>query len=358
MKLAHIRVLHSEEEALLASKLAGLLFLSAALSGPALLVLPGVEVSNVGLVLGLSAVAGLWGLYCLALSGPERFGPLYWHLPAIYVMCAVAVIAACTGGATSPARFYLFFQLVYVAYFYPQRHAIPYLAGCVLIGLLPLAYDRGAVEGGYLAEAIVLTPAYVLLGMLIVKGKALLLKLTQEARSLSLRDPLTDLANRRALREWLQERMEREEPTGLVLIDLDGFKDVNTLHGYAEGDRVICETARTLQECVRSNDLVARLGGDEFAILVSSADSQELGALALRLLSAIRSLSAQLALERVSLSASVGWVTYPRNGVTTDDLIAGADFCLRHAKRSGKDRVVSGLERGPQVAEIGAVPPH
>ena len=358
MKLSHIRVLHSEAEALLASRLAGLLFLSAALSGPALLVLPGVEVSNAALVLGLSALAGVWGIYCLLFSAPERYGPLFWHVPAVYVMVAAAITAACTGGATSPARFYLFFQLVYVAYFYPQRHAIPYLAGCVVVELLPLAYDRGAIEGGYLAEVIILAPAYVLLGMLIVKGKTLLLKLTDEARSLSRRDPLTDLANRRALREWLQERMERKEPTGLILVDLDGFKDVNTLHGYAQGDSVICETARTLQTCVRPDDLVARLGGDEFAILVSSADSDKLGALALRLLDSIRSMGERLHLEEVSLSASVGWVTYPHNGVTTDDLIAGADYCLRDAKRSGKDRVVSGVDWAPQAGREHAALPE
>ena len=74
---------------------------------------------------------------------------------------------------------------------------------------------------------------------------------------------------------WLEERFARDdqEALGLLLVDLDGFKDVNTLHGYQMGDRVLCRTARALETCVRDRDMVARLGGDEFAVLVPVPDA-------------------------------------------------------------------------------------
>ena len=71
--------------------------------------------------------------------------------------------------------------------------------------------------------------------------------------------------------------MTDDARVGMILADLDGFKDVNTLHGYPAGDAVLCETARTLQSCVRTGDFVARLGGDEFAVLTVHADTRRDG---------------------------------------------------------------------------------
>ena len=136
---------------------------------------------------------------------------------------------------------------------------------------MPLLYDRAAVDEGYIGELIVVCPAYVVLGLLIIKGKELLVELREQAEALALLDPLTDLPNRRAMLEWLTAETLRESRTGLLLVDLDGFKDVNTAHGYPAGDAVLRETAERLRHCVRTDDMVARLGGDEFAVLAPSA---------------------------------------------------------------------------------------
>ena len=100
---------------------------------------------------------------------------------------------ASTGGADSPARFYLFFLLVYAAYFYQRHDALPYVLSCVPVALLPLFYDSGAVEEGYIGELIVVCPAYVVLGLLIINGKELLVSLRERAEALALLDPLTEL---------------------------------------------------------------------------------------------------------------------------------------------------------------------
>jgi diguanylate cyclase (GGDEF)-like protein len=121
---------------------------------------------------------------------------------------------------------------------------------------------------------------------------------------------------------------------------------VNTVHGYPAGDAVLCDTAARLRRPVRPDDVVARLGGDEFAILAAAATPQAMRALAARTLSSLRGLGH----EEFSLTASIGWVIYPDDGQSVDELIAAADFCLRGAKLTGKDRAVSALDWAPDLA--------
>jgi diguanylate cyclase (GGDEF)-like protein len=132
----------------------------------------------------------------------------------------------------------------------------------------------------------------------------------------------------------------------MILADLDGFKDVNTLHGYPAGDGVLCQTAQTLLSCVRGNDFVARLGGDEFAILTVRADFASMNSLSMRVLDAIRAMPRGEA-EDVELTVSVGWALHPDDAGTIDELVAAADFCVRGAKLTGKDRALAAVDWAP-----------
>lgn len=212
---------------------------------------------------------------------------------------------------------------------------------------MPLLYDDNAVADGYIGEVIVVCLAYVILGLLVIKGKELLVELRERAEALALLDPLTELPNRRAMVDWLTVETRRESPTGLVLVDLDGFKDVNTAHGYPAGDAVLRETAARLIGAVRSQDVVARLGGDEFAVLAPEVSPEAMRALADSVLAALRDLNH----DGVRVTASVGWVIHPDDAETVDDLIAAADFCLRGAKLTGKDRALSAEDWAPEPSE-------
>ncbi len=335
-----------EEERDLAGRLAGVLFLTAGITAVVLLLVPGVENAHRHWVVALAAICVSWGLFCVTLAQPERHGPWFWHGPAIGSLFIVAGVAASTGGADSPARFYLFFLLFYATYFYRRHDAFPYVLGCVAVALLPLFYDSNAVADGYIGELIIVCPADLLLGGVIIQGKELLVGLRERAEALALLDPLTDLPNRRAMLDWLSAETERESPTGLMIVDLDGFKDVNTAHGYPAGDAVLRDAAARLRHCVRTDDVVARLGGDEFAVLAPGATSEAMRVLAERTLRSLRDLRH----EDISLTASVGWVIYPDDAQSVDDLIAAADFCLRGAKLTGKDRALSTRDWTPDVA--------
>jgi diguanylate cyclase (GGDEF)-like protein len=215
------------------------------------------------------------------------------------------------------------------------------------VALLPLLYDDNAVADGYIGEVIVVCLAYLILGLLIIKGKELLVELRERAEALALLDPLTELPNRRAMIDWLTVAIEGESPTGLLLVDLDGFKDVNTAHGYPAGDGVLRETAARLTRAVRVVDMVARLGGDEFAVLAPDPTPEVMRALADSVLAGLR----DLGYEGLRVTASLGWVIHPDDASTVDDLIAAADFCLRGAKLTGKDRALSAEDWAPEPDE-------
>ena len=331
---------------MLAGKLAGVLFLTAGVAIVLQLFLPGVEDRHWPWVLALSAASVAWALFCLTLARPEEHGAWFWHVPATLSIALIAGLMAATGGADSPARFYGFFLLFYACYFFQRRLARFYVLGCVAIALSPLPYDRAAIGEGYLSELIVVGAAYVTLGWLIIAGKRIMVDLRERARTLSLRDPLTDLPNRRALLEWLGRQMDADVKVGMVLADLDGFKDVNTLHGYPAGDAVLCATARTLQSCVRTGDFVARLGGDEFAVLTLHTEADAMNALSMRLLDAVRAMPRR-GTEDVQLTVSIGWALYPDDAGTIDELVAAADFCVRGAKLTGKDRALAAVHWAP-----------
>jgi diguanylate cyclase (GGDEF)-like protein len=347
--------LDTPQERKLAGTLAGVLFLTAAAGVPSIPLLPGGATSHWPWLIGIATACAIWGALCLWVIHFENVPRIVFWAPGLLALVLIAVVMACTGGANSPARFYCFFVLVFGTYFLAPREAYVYIAGCVAVHASPLLYDSG---DQYVGEVMVMSTAYVLLGVLLMRGKGLLVELRARANQQALHDPLTDLPNRRAMLAWLENALDPEEklgPVGLVLVDLDGFKDVNTVHGYPEGDRVLCETARVLEGCVRDDDMVARLGGDEFAVLAVRASEAGMRALAQRVLDATRGLHDRLDLGQVHLTASVGWVMYPNDADTIDELIATADVCMRGAKATGKDRALSVVDWTPETADQPAV---
>ena len=129
--------------------------------------------------------------------------------------------------------------------------------------------------------------------------------------------------------------------TGLMLVDLDEFKDANTLYGHPGGDEVLKATAGALLASARGDDMVVRLGGDEFAIVARGVDRAVMDRLAKRVIAAVRETNHALAMDAFRLSASVGWAIYPGDAQTVGDLMSAADLALQAAKQGGKDRAES-----------------
>jgi diguanylate cyclase (GGDEF)-like protein len=340
-----LRALDLIEERALGGRLAGILYLTGAITALAMLLVPGVETRHWRIMLVLAGVGFAWALTCFLVIPWERASPLVSHFSCSLGFPITAIAVASTGGADSNAVFYLLFIVGYVGYFYRRREAIPYLLACIAVHALPFFYDSHAVREGLIAQVMVLGPTYLILGLLIVFGKERLVELREEARRLSLADPLTGLANRRALIDTLEASTaggRAEDPVGLVLVDLDGFKEANTMYGHPGGDTALVATAEALRSAARADDVVSRLGGDEFAIVARGVSAASLEALADRALEAVREAGASLEnMPGYELRCSVGIALYPDDAHSVDELVATADVCMRGAKATGKDRSLS-----------------
>ncbi len=166
----------------------------------------------------------------------------------------------------------------------------------------------------------------------------------REIERLAWHDALTGLANRSRFSKQIMEILETVRRTGtrvaLLLVDLDGFKEINDGFGHDTGDAVLRVVGTRLRSVVRDGDLVARLGGDEFAVLVKGADHvDQIDQLALRIIDSVtRPILHKETICRIG--ASVGVAVAPEHGERKEDLLLHADLALYQAKRGGRGRHV------------------
>jgi diguanylate cyclase (GGDEF)-like protein len=159
----------------------------------------------------------------------------------------------------------------------------------------------------------------------------------------ALTDSLTGMQNRRyfddALQEYLHEFRRIDKPVGLMILDLDHFKQINDTHGHDVGDEVLREVARCLLALTRYHDVVARLGGEEFAVVAPNMNHDALVKLAERIRKAISGLTIVASGNvRLKVTTSVGLAVW--NGrETAEDFFRRADKMLYEAKRLGRNRV-------------------
>jgi two-component system cell cycle response regulator len=170
-----------------------------------------------------------------------------------------------------------------------------------------------------------------------------LLRWAREQRSVyrhaALTDPLTGIANRRALDARLAMTLHGCQPTLVLLLDVDRFKVVNDTWGHALGDEVLRRVATSLERQARREDLVGRFGGEEFMVVVHDTPAEHAQAIAERYRESIRAMSLPDGPERVTVS--VGVASWDGEGPAPQalTLIARADEALYLAKREGRDQV-------------------
>jgi diguanylate cyclase (GGDEF)-like protein len=162
----------------------------------------------------------------------------------------------------------------------------------------------------------------------------------EEIVGLSLRDGLTGLFNHTYFYQQVDQEVKRfvryGTPVSLVLIDIDGFKEVNDTYGHREGDRVLAAMGRTLMYLARDSDICCRYGGEEFAVILPLIDIHEVGVIANRM-------RVELAEEMSNgrtVTVSIGAASCGEKTETFQSLVEKADVALYESKRSGKNRVV------------------
>jgi len=168
------------------------------------------------------------------------------------------------------------------------------------------------------------------------------------------RDPLTGLANRRHFQAVMQQTAAASFEGALLLVDLDHFKRINDRHGHAAGDAVLVEMALRLRAALREEDLTVRWGGEEFLIVVRQLPTEQVEALAERLLAAIGSRPVPFGDDGVTVTASIGFATFPLPpafaALPWERAIDVVDTALYLAKAHGRNRAYGVRSLQPDIA--------
>lgn len=158
-------------------------------------------------------------------------------------------------------------------------------------------------------------------------------------------DPMTGLHNRRyferALESYLKEFNNIGKPLGLMLLDLDHFKQINDTHGHDWGDVVLKEVALRLKAITREDDVVARIGGEEFAVITPYASQEKLVGVAERYRESIEALRIDVGNIVLRPTISVGVATNAEHPDDIEELFKAADRKLYEAKHNGRNRVAA-----------------
>ena len=171
-------------------------------------------------------------------------------------------------------------------------------------------------------------------------------RLRESLHEQAVRDPLTGLYNRRHMQVTLERELRRaartSKPIGIMMLDIDHFKEINDTHGHDAGDLVLREIGRFLKERTREGDTACRLGGEEFLVILPEATLEQTMARAEKHrqnFGAVRILYAGGPIETPTFS--IGVAAFPEHGTTAELLLRAADLALYAAKEAGRDRVVA-----------------
>jgi diguanylate cyclase (GGDEF)-like protein len=271
------------------------------------------------LSMAMCALCSLWGVMSWVLALPEDRS----YFPLFMAMGSLSV-AYCLSPVPSAA------------------------IGNLSVGLAPITLCMlwSGQQMDLAAGTSIVTATLFLLRLIIQQNNQLIdiLLLQRQMRLQAITDPLTGIANRRALYEQLAQAIENSaagRATAVALIDLDGFKPVNDDYGHATGDALLRQVAERMVESCGHDAMIARLGGDEFALLVPGTSSLPIQ----RHVEAILTTLARpfsVGTRQINIAASVGMAEWPDGGTTADELIASADRALYRAK---------GMRQPPRTSE-------
>jgi diguanylate cyclase (GGDEF)-like protein len=169
-------------------------------------------------------------------------------------------------------------------------------------------------------------------------------KLRETLQSQAIRDPLTGLYNRRYLEETMDRELHRarrqKTSLGVVLMDLDHFKDFNDTFGHAAGDALLSALGDLMKARVREEDIACRYGGEEFLLVMPGTTLAATQHRADQLRRAVKTLQVGWRDQLLeSPTISLGVAVFPNHGATAQEVIAAADAALYRAKQAGRDRV-------------------
>src|SRR6266516_149814 len=267
-------------------------------------------------------------------------------LEAIAAALITGLVTFAIFGGLFPARHYsitmlLWPVMIWVAFRFGPRETATAILIVSIIAILRTLQGFGPY--GHLSPGESLTLLQVWTGITAVTSLVLSAVVASQReiqgtwRQLAVTDPLTGLANHRQLIQALESEIKRSrrtaQPLGVVLLDLDGLKQINDRHGHLAGSLAIRRVAEALLGSCRATDTAARFGGDEFALILPETGEAAAWHVA-------RGVVDRLATdaEKPNISISVGVAVYPGHGETVEALLNAADVALYETKERRKRR--------------------
>lgn len=309
----------------------------------------GASLAALTMVLPHPASANELGLLAIVLSAYLTAGALYsqaarlpaWTLQTTLAWGSTLItgVAYFSGEAPSPLVFFYLWVFLYASYFFTRRQTAVQIiyVGCAYGALLAATAPLSAIPTWWLVGMGTLLVGAMVIMVMRARVELLIARLYEAART----DPLTKLSNRRGFRELLDLELERARrhgtAMGVLVGDLDDFKDVNDRSGHQVGDMALQRVAKLLCEGKRQIDVAARVDGEEFALIVPDIGRDGAFALAERLRRALRE---EFADDPTPLTISFGVSVYPEHGETAASLLHAADQALYAAKEGGRNQTV------------------
>jgi len=333
---------------------AAAMWLGGGVAATAATIIPGEAALDVLALRWLAGLCVLASVISMALFPKASNSRLYLLTNIFSAIGEVGVCFACasSGGASSGFVGLYFFSVLYAAYFFRRSHACLHLALISVLAAAPLVYDSSIRGTQFPGRLVVLVACFW--GMYAViaqrKRRLLLAELTSRQRALS--DSLTGLHNVRSLRERVSQR-ELAPGTGVVVLDVDDFKAVNTEYGHLAGDELLQVVGAGLLELSDERDCVARIGGDEFAMLVCDRTGPEIAALAKGCGPAIGRARRRIDPAWREVTVSVGVALWPEDGRTLSELLDAADrqmFLAKEVRKRALREVQAVLEESSASA--------
>ena len=183
------------------------------------------------------------------------------------------------------------------------------------------------------------------------------LRLREALQDQSIHDPLTGLFNRRYMEESLERELRRalreQRTLGLIMLDLDHFKQFNDTYGHEAGDALLRELGHLLQARIRKEDIACRYGGEEFVLVLPEASLEVTRRRAEQLRESFKSLTVRVRGQNHGAgTVSLGVAGFPEHGATFSALLRVADAALYRAKNEGRDRVIVGQPAEADEAQV------
>jgi diguanylate cyclase (GGDEF)-like protein len=296
-------------------------------------------------IFALLAFAGLFVLIVHDLLPPNGLGAAKFVVEGSVAITFATLLVLLTGGDQSP--FFFTFPLIVggaalvvsprVTFGLAAVASLGYLLAVSVPGGRPITSSTIAIVGINLTALVLL--AYV--AMVIAREQR---RARDAAIRLSTVDSLTGLFNRSYFFAAIDREIARSARSNrgfcLLMMDLDELKSINDKYGHYFGDRVLRGVGDVVRNGVRKIDTASRYGGDEFVALLPETDPTGAYVLAEKVRIGVTELDIAVSGVQIHASMSVGVVSYPEDGRTSDELMISADQAMYASKRSGKNRVM------------------